>query len=311
MASSRDIKQRIRSVKNIAQITKAMEVVSMTKMRKSQQFALNARPYAMASITMLQNILKFAKNTKIPLLTVRAIKSVALVVVTTDKGLVGGFNDSVIVLAEARKKALEQKGIVVHVITVGRKAKEYFDRKKATPVFHVEGFGDYSEFSETKPVADAVLTGYQEQKWDEVHVFYTHFKSTLRQVAHERKILPTTEDALEEIISEIIPETGRFSELRKEKEERATTKYNYKYTFEPSPEALIEKLVQNLLRTALHHLILESNASEHSARMVTMKSASDNAGELKDRLTLQYNKVRQASITAEISEIVAGAEALQ
>lgn len=311
MASTRDIKRRIRSVKNIAQITKAMEVVSMTKMRRSQLFALAARPFALASVDMLKNILKFSKKIHIPeFLRMRLMRHVALVVVTTDKGLVGGFNDSVLNLAEVRMHALEDKKITVDIITVGKKGKEYFERRGITPVFHVDEYGDYTSFAETKPVAEKIFNGYKDKQWDAVYVEYTHFKTTLKQKATERKLLPTTESVLEDIIEEIIPEYGRFSGLLKQQNEQQT-KYNYTYTFEPSAGQLIEGLVTNLLLTSMHHIFLESNASEHSSRMVTMKSASDNALDLKDRLTLEYNKVRQAGITAEISEIVAGAEALQ
>jgi F-type H+-transporting ATPase subunit gamma len=290
-----------------------MEVVSMTKMRKSQQFALAARPYALASLDMLKNILKYAKKSDVPaMLRNRTIHTVAIVVITTDKGLVGGFNDKVIALAEARRKELAAQNIETVFITIGKKAREYFERRGQQVVFHGEGYGDHTSVDETQPITNAVLQGFIQKKWDAVYIVYTHFKTTLRQEALERTLLPTTEPALEKIIEEIIPEHGRYSELKQSKQFSAQTHmYNYSYTFEPSAGALIEKLISNLLHTAMHHIILESNASEHSARMVTMKNASDNAKELKERLTLEFNKVRQASITAEISEIVAGAEALQ
>jgi F-type H+-transporting ATPase subunit gamma len=281
MASSRDIKGRIRSVKNIAQITKAMEVVSMTKMRKSQQFALAARPYALAALDMLRNILKLSKKKDIPdFLKARVVTNALIVVVTTDKGLVGGFNDAVITLSEARRAALQASGNSVAIITVGKKAKEFYARKGIVPVQSFDEYGDYTEFSETKPIFDAIISGYRNKAWDEVYIMYTHFKTTLRQQAFERKLLPTTESALSAIINEIIPVAGRYSDLKKVRES-SSTHYHFTYTFEPSPKVLVEGLVLQLLRTAVHHLLLESNASEHSARMVTMKNARTMPASLK------------------------------
>jgi F-type H+-transporting ATPase subunit gamma len=311
MQSSRDIKRRIRSVKNIAQITKAMEVVSMNKMRRSQLFALAARPYALASLDMLRNIITFTDKKELPhFLKPRKVDRALLVVITTDKGLVGGFNDAVLQLAEKRLKVCAEQKIASEIITVGKKAKEYFERRGITLAFHFEHYGDFTKFENTKPVANILLEGYEQKKWDEVYVVYTHFKTTLKQQSVERMVLPTSEQALTVIMNEIIPEYGRYSEALKAKRAVATH-YDYSYTFEPSAASILTNLVQNLLRIAMHHILLESNASEHSARMVTMKNASDNASELQDSLTLQFNKVRQAGITAELSEIVAGAEALQ
>jgi F-type H+-transporting ATPase subunit gamma len=310
MQSSRDIKRRIRSVKNIAQITKAMEVVSMTKMRKAQQFALAARPYALATIDMLRNILKRSEQRDMPsFLKARTIRHAALVVVTTDKGLVGGFNDNVIRLAENRLRLIHDKNIVPHIITVGKKAKEHFVHQALLPEFHFEEYGDYTLFHDTRPIADTLLKGYENKTWDVVYTVYTNFRTTLKQESVEHTLLPTTEQELEKVIKEIIPEYGRHSDISNQETKIST--YNYTYTFEPSAKVMLEGLVANLLRIAFHHMMLESNASEHSARMVTMKSASDNASDLQTNLTLEFNKVRQANITAEISEIVAGAEALQ
>lgn len=311
MQSLRDIKRRIRSVKNIAQITKAMEVVSMTKMRRTQQFALAARPYALAALDMLKNLLAMTPKGKLPpLLAERAIRTILLVVVTTDKGLVGGFNDAVFRKADAWIERRRKEKVAFEVLTVGKKAREYFDRRGVPVARGFVGHGDFVEMEETSAVTDAILDGFAGREWDAVTVIYTHFKTTLRQETIERKLLPTRESFLEHLIEEIVPEYGRWSDIRKEKLSRPTH-YNYTYKFEPSAARILSDLASSLIRIGLHHILLESNASEHSARMVTMKNASDNASELKDRLTLQSNKVRQAGITAELSEIIAGAEALQ
>jgi F-type H+-transporting ATPase subunit gamma len=232
------------------------------------------------------------------------------VVITTDKGLVGGFNDSVLHQAEKRMQQLQSENIHVDIVTVGRKAKEHFDRQGITSAMHLEGFGDYTEFEDTRPIAEAVLTAYKNKTWDAVYISYTHFRTTLKQENVEHQLLPASESSLENIIKDILPEYGRFSEETYHQQATAS-QYSYTYTFEPKPEKIISQLVENLLRISMHHIMLESNASEHSSRMVTMKNARDNAEELQEDLSLEFNKLRQASITAEISEIVAGAEALQ
>jgi F-type H+-transporting ATPase subunit gamma len=310
MSSTRDIQKRIRSVKNIAQITKAMEVVSMNKMRRSQLFALAARPYALASLDMLKNLLRMTtKKLLPPMLIENKVIHPVLVIITADKGLVGGFNDNVLRSAEKWIEEKEKNNIQYSLITVGKKAKDHFEREHISPVRVFSDYGDFTEFSDTRSVAEYVLSGFEEGKWDGVDIAYTHFKTTLKQETALRTLLPASQSSLEDIIQEIIPEYGLYSELRNAPEKH--TKYNYKYKFEPSAERILTYLVSSILKIAFHHVMLESNASEHSARMVTMKNASDNATDLKSRLTLQMNKARQAGITAEISEIIAGAEALQ
>ncbi len=189
MASSRDIKTRIRSVKNIAQITKALEVVSMNKMRRSQQFALAARPYARASLDMLRSILRYSPEVHLPaLVRERKVSTVALIVVTTDKGLVGGFNEAVIRMAEARKDAYLKQGITIQIVTVGKKATDHFTRRKIKNLIHFQDFGNFTRFHETRSVADVLIQGFIKKEWDIVDVVYTHFKTTLKQETVERKL---------------------------------------------------------------------------------------------------------------------------
>ncbi len=310
MASLRDIKKRIRSVKNIAQITKAMEVVSMNKMRKSQQFAFAARPYSLAAVDMLKNLLhRTPKNSWPEIFKNRKATSVLLVVITADKGLVGGFNDNVIRKAENLVAEYGNNNKKFSLVTVGKKAHDAFERENIKDIKNFTDFGDLTTFKDTKPLSDFVLKGFIDGEWDAVDIVYTHFKTTLKQEATKRSILPLRKESLNEIVQEIVPEYGRYSELKQSTV--IPTKYHYTYVIEPSAQEVMHDLVTDLLRIAVHHVMLESNASEHSARMVTMKSASDNAGELKDTLTLESNKLRQSGITSEISEIIAGAEALK
>ncbi len=307
MASTKEIKNRIKSVKNISQITKAMEAVSATKMRKSQQFAISARPYAVASLEIMKNLL--SRTPSLPaILKERPVKKSALLVVTSDKGLAGAFNSSVLKKAEAWLSQKIQNKADYTLVTVGKLARDYFTRRKYSIEKSFLKFGDYTQLQDTLPVADLTLDGFVMGQWDEVEAVYTQFRSTLKQEVVLRKLLPALKENIEEIVNGITPEHGRYSEI--EKQAVASSRYTYEYKFEPSPEEILNQLVPQLLRMHIHHIILESNASEHSARMVAMKNASDNAGELIDDLNLVYNKVRQAGITRELAEITAGAEAL-
>ncbi len=319
MASIKSIKQRIRSARNTAKITKAMELVSATKMRRSQQYALRARPYAAASLALLGNILARADTEKPPphpLFSKRSVTSRALLVVTSDKGLAGAINSTVLKKADAWLAGHED--VPRTLITVGKKAKEYYERKGAPIVESFSGFGDYSEREETAAVADALLQGFLDGSWDEAAAVYTNFRTSLVQECVARPVLPATEEGLAEAVAGILPEHGRYaspdfrlptSDFR-HGVQQSTDSYRYEYVIEPSQDAVLSSVVPQLLRLHIHHIILEANASEHSARMVAMKNASDSAGELITDFTRLYNQARQANITREIAEISAGAEAL-
>ncbi len=310
MQSLRDTKKRIRSVKNIEQITKAMEVVSMTKMRKSQGYALRARPYAVAALEMLQNLITMTPVLP-DLLQEREVKNSLLVVVTADKGLVGAFNDNVVRKAQNWIDSATKEGRAFQIIAVGKKARDYFERKEIAVEKSFVDFGDYSAFEEVLPLADIVIGGFLKADFDRVDIVYTHFRSTLRQETALRKILPATKEGIEEIVREIRPESGKYSASKDETVEGDSKIYNFEYKYEPSAKEILDILIPELLRLHIYHVVLESNASEHSARMITMKNASENAKELKGELTLLYNKARQGGITAELNEIVAGREALE
>ncbi|MBI4137789.1 MAG: ATP synthase F1 subunit gamma [Candidatus Sungbacteria bacterium] len=309
MPSTKIIKQRIQSVKNTSQITKAMEAVSATKMRRSQGFALSARPYAVASLTLLQGLLRrLPESEKLPeVIQPRPVRASCLMIITSDKGLAGALNANVLRRADSWIENQKKTGIPFALIAVGKKAKEYCERK-GIPAEHVyTGFGDYARLSQTRPIADALLAGFRSGRWDEVEAAYTNFRTTLSQQAILEKILSATEKGLAEAVAAILPERGRFAYVAEFQKEHH---YNYEYVVEPSPAAVLEILVPQLIRMHIHHIILESNASEHSARMVAMKNASESAAELIETLTLQYNKARQAGITQELVEITAGREAL-
>jgi F-type H+-transporting ATPase subunit gamma len=311
MASTKAIKQRIKSVKNTSQITKVMEVVSATKMRKSQAYALSARPYALASLEMMQNLLARTPAALMPpILSPRGVKMSCLLVVTSDKGLAGAFNGNVLKKAEAKLAEISRAETPFVIMTVGKKAKEHFEKHGAPVARSFWGYGDYSTLAETSEVADALVAGFADGSWDEAWAVYMNFRSTLAQETAVKKILPATEAGLEDAVRGILPERGRFA-VPDEKPRGKTPPYRYEYKFEPSAGLILSALVPQLIKMHIHHIILESNASEHSARMVAMKSASDNARELITDLTLLYNNARQAGITRELTEITAGREALE
>ncbi len=191
---------------------------------------------------------------------------------------------------------------------MGKKIREYAERRGMAVVKSFSGFGDYAFPHETIPVADFLINGFLNGLFDEITAVYTHFRTTLQQEAAVKRIVPATPESLEEAIRHILPERGRFSEKPKE---LPHDRYNYEYRFEPSAKEILDILIPQLIRMHIHHLLLESNASEHSARMVAMKSASDNAKDLIGTLTIAFNKARQSGITRELTEITAGREALE
>ncbi len=317
MESPQNLKKRLKSVHNINQITKAMELVSATKMRKSQQIALDSRPYAFSALELLANVsvLENLSKWKIPLFEVRKnIKRVLFVLVASDKGLAGAFNSSVFKKFEAHMRIEKEqwKKEEKLFLVVGGKAYNYLIKKNLNVIKKFVAVEDYTTPEQIKPIVDFIVGGYLEKKFDRVIIVSMHFRSALKQEPHVRRILPIDFDHIADTIKEIIPERGKFADLIKEHSinfvpDKSKLK---EYTIEPGPEKVLEKLAEHLFFIQVYHLILEANASEHSARRMAMKTASDNAAELGNALNLQYNKSRQSAITKEISEITAGAEAL-
>ena len=317
MSSTKAIKQRIRSVKNTRQITKAMEMVSAARMRKSQGYALEGRPYALASLEMLGNVLA-RTPLRSALLEERPVLRAVLVVVTSDKGLAGAFNSNILKRSE-KWLANHAQDYPVDVVAVGKKARDYFsakgrlasDGQNRAPrvVKEFFGFGDYADPAGIRPLAEYLVRGFVGRQWALIEIIYTNFRSTLKQDVAVSRLFPVDIEKVKETIEHIVPERGRFSE-KAISLKSSTADYTYEYSFEPSPAIVLESLIPHLLEMQVFHMILESNASEHSARMVAMKNASENAGDIMNELTLQYNKQRQAGITKELTEITAGTEAL-
>jgi F-type H+-transporting ATPase subunit gamma len=315
MASIQEIKRRIKAVTNTRQITKAMEMVSATKMRRSQEVALVSRPYALEVLRILGELSK--RTTYQPeIMQTREIARRAIVLVASDRGLAGSFNANVFRSFERRvEEDLKRSGNGGNelFIAVGRKAEEFIVRKGYELRASFKNFGDHVEPEEMQPLADLLVSGFLKKEWDQVTVVSTHFRTTLRQDVVVRDILPISEEKVRETTKELVPEHGRFAGMgeRGESSEESAQAWNFEYLVEPDERAVLDALAPRLVEIMIYDLVLEANASEHSARMVAMKNASENAEELKGTLTLDYNKLRQASITREVSEIVGGAEALQ
>lgn len=317
MATLRTIRLRIKGTKNIKQITRAMEGVSAVKMRKSQQVALAARPYAVAALQILKNVEASAVEERglSPLLEKRERENILLLVVTSDKGLAGPFNTNVLRTAEAFSTSIRSSAIAgpaMQVATVGKKATDYFSRRGRKPIASWTGFGDYAELEEVEPLADFILRIFDEKRTDEVSAVYTNFLSAMKQEVVVRKLLPFSEEGLEDMVRGIVPERGRFAEhdTNVTNARANDTNESKEYLFEPSPKEIFESLLPALLKIQIYHAILEANASEHSSRMIAMRNATDNAGELIKNYTVSLNKARQAAINKELAEITGGSEAL-
>lgn len=307
MESPQAIQARRRAVQNIGQITKAMEVVSATKMRKAQEVALNSRPYAWKALELLRKI-KEHSTIALPLTAPRDVKKTLLVVISSDRGLAGSFNSQVFRGTDEFLKIRAREN--VSCVVVGKKALAYAKKKGLTVVKSFTGVGDYVLPSEVSPIVSLLVQGFERGDFDEVITISTHFRTTLKQEVLTRQILPVDIERIWEALDAMIPEHGRYAEFRGVRPGEEKAREEVEYIFEPSPEEALKALVPHLVETQIYDLILEANASEHSARRVAMKNASDNADELKDGLTLSYNKARQASITNELIEITSTQNAL-
>jgi F-type H+-transporting ATPase subunit gamma len=298
----KQIKNKIISTKKTGKVTKAMESVSAVKMRKSQERAFVARPYVHAALRILSKVANSEAVLRHALVAPRTEGKLLLVVVTSDKGLAGSVNSAVLKKVEQLKAAHE----VFDIVAIGKKAVEFAVREKITILAEYTNVSDGVTLEDvsaiTKQVTDAFLPlGV----YRSVEVVYQNFLSTFEQAATKRRVLPLDPAEVHFMMQGIRPRHGKFSEVV------APTDMVIDHTLEPSAEAVFDALIPQLIQIILFHAFLESKASEHSARMVAMKNATDKSKEVVKSLTIKYNKARQAKITAEISEITAGAEAMK
>jgi F-type H+-transporting ATPase subunit gamma len=297
----KDIKFKISATNRTHKVTRAMEAVSAVKMRKTQQTALAGRPYARAALSILARLSGSSDVGRHPLANVREVKRVGLVILTSDKGLAGALNSGVIKAAAAAIEAYPKGAVTVYAY--GKKGEEYFARRGYRIARAFENKKDSVELSVMEELSAELSREFVSEAYDEVMVAYSNFKSTFEQMPTVRRLLPIAQSDVEQLVKDIVPVKGKWSEMGAI-ESPAT------YTVEPEGGDILAYLVPRLVSVSLYHLLLESKASEHSARMVAMKNASDKSKEVAHDLTRLFNKIRQAGITREVSEIVSGREAL-
>ena len=303
----RDIKSKIKSVDRTRKVTRAMEMVSAVKMRKSQIRAISGRPYAVSALSILERLGASLSAMKHPFTRVSPVSTAALIVITSDKGLCGVLNSAVLKEATRRVAALSLPTDTVSVYAFGRKGAEFFERRGYRIVEKFENVSDEISLSDLARVTKEIAEAFSKKEYDRVDIIYTNFRSTFEQSAISGTVLPLSLHDIEKIVAGIIPEKGKFSP---NVGLTMSHKVPASYTVEPSPEEVLAFVLPRLVSTLFYHALLESKASEHSARMVAMKNASDKSRDRSKLLTRKYNKARQAIITREVSEIVGGIEAM-
>ena len=287
MAGSKEIRTKIKSVQNTRKITKAMEMVAASKMRKAQDRMRTARPYAEKIRNVIAHISQANPEYRHPFLVERdSVKRIGIIVITTDKGLCGGLNTNILRLAMNKMKEWEAEGEEIEVCAIGNKGLGFMQRLSANIVSHVVGLGDKPQMEKMLGAIKLMLDGYTQDRFDRVMIFNTRFVNTMKQEPTMEQLLPLTGDSI------------------------GAPEGSWDYIYEPDAQVVLEQVLTRYVEALIYQAVAENMASEQSARMVAMKAASDNAATVIDELTLIYNKTRQAGITKELSEIVAGAAAV-
>ena len=287
MAGGREIKTKIKSVQNTRKVTRALEMVSASKIRKAQDRMKTSRPYARAMKQVIGHLAQANTDYQHPFMVERKdVKRVGFIIVSSDRGLAGGLNNNLFrkMLGEIRQ--WNEKGVEVDVVTIGQKASVYFRRVKVNMLASVSHLGDTPKLDQLIGVIKVMLDGYTEASLDRVFVVYNDFVNTMTQRAAFDQLLP-------------LPAA-----------ETQVARHDWDYIYEPDAATVIDHVITRYIESLVYQAVLENVASEHAARMVAMKAASDNATKLIGTLNLVYNKARQAAITQEISEIVGGAAAV-
>ena len=335
MATQKDIKNRISSVKNIQKITRAMEMVAAARLRRAEQRIAAMRPYADAIRRMTRRAVQAAEH--IPSLPVLQehdqVQNVGLLLVTGDRGLAGSFNSQIIRAGNRRARELEADGKTVRWYAIGKRGVSSLGFRGLDVSGEYTGFTDRPAYSDAREVADDITAGYVDEHVDRVEIFYNHFISAMTQTVSHETLLPLqqaeflggddeedAEGSDGERNSESTDDSRQGSGSGASGDDRGGDREGGEgahidhsrslWIYEPGPEEILERLAPDYVEISIYRALLESTASEHGARMTAMRSASDNASELIDDLTLEANRQRQAEITQEIMEVVAGAEAL-
>src|SRR5215204_590028 len=301
--AEKELKNRVASVKNVQKITRAMEMISAARLRRAEQRILSLRPYASAIRRMTRHAAEAAENIPhLPILRERdEIGTVGMLLVTSDRGLAGAFNGQIIRAGIRAAADLERDGKDVVFSASGRRGVGSLNFRKRTPAGAYVGFTDRPAYGNARDIASDLIAAYVDGDVDRVEIFYNHYISPLQQRVTRETLLPLQQAS----ILEEEDEDEREEDRREEQgHHRALVEY------EPEPEEILQRLVPVYVEISIFRALLESTASEHGARMTAMRNASENAGELIDTYTLQMNRQRQADITQEIMEVVAGAESL-
>ena len=289
MAAGKEIRGKIKSVENTKKITKAMEMVAASKMRKAQERMLAARPYSEKIRNIAAHLGQANPEYVHPFMQVNDTPKVGVIVVTTDKGLCGGMNTNVLRVVTAKLRELQDQGISSEAVAIGSKGLGFLNRVGAKVVSHVTGLGDTPHLESLIGPAKVLLDAYAEGKISKVYLSYTRFINTMKQESVMEQLLPLSS-----------------AQMQAEK----TSGSSWDYIYEPDAQTVIDELLVRYVESLVYQAVADNMASEQSARMVAMKAATDNAGNVISELKLVYNKTRQAAITTELSEIVAGAAAV-
>lgn len=294
MPSTREIRRRIKSIKNTRQITKAMEMVAASKMQKAVNLALASRNYSRLAWELITNLSQITNFELHPLLQKRQGNRILLVLATSDRGLCGMYNSNIIKSFLEFVKILGEDNSSVDILVIGKKGEDMVKRLKKNIIASFVKFSDNPNILDTRAIAKVVLDDYINNKYDKVYLAYTDYISALRQVPKVKQLLPLEkiEGLDESLVGYRIPD-------------------KIEYLFEPNTEQVLEVMLPRLVEMQIYQAILESKASEHSSRMLAMKNASDGARDLIDDLTLTYNQVRQSAITSELADIIGGRVALE
>lgn len=295
MATLREVRSRISGVKKTEKITRAMKMVAAAKLRRAQAAVIAARPYAKGMKRLLQHLLPAIETGSEPLLTPRPVRTLAIIVVTSDRGMCGAFNTNIVRTAQERiAAAVVEHGphTQVRLYCLGKKGVDFFTRKQMVLAARYPGIFAKLIFGDSQKIAREVVDAFLRGDIDRVDIVYNEFKSAVRQQIVVEQYLPIVPDA-------------------QEVAEAAATKRIPNYIYEPSQQSLMSGLLPRYLNFTLWRMLLESSAAEEGSRMTAMENATENANEMIDTLQLQYNKARQAAITKELLEVVSGAEALR
>ena len=291
MPTLRDIRKRLKAIQSTKKITAAMKMVAAAKMRKVQDRMLNFRPYASRMGTVLTDLASVAERELHPLLALRMKKNVEVIVITSDKGLCGAFNTNILKAANNYINDLKKEGVGLTLSVVGRKARDFFRRRNVPMRNAWIGLSGRISYTNAQEIAGNIIEGYTGETFDEVVVIYNEFKSMIAQKVTIMKLLPV----------------GVIEGEASQKESSMKADYLY----EPSRAAIFERLLPKHIEIQIYRALLESSAAEEAARMAAMENATKNCSELITKVTLLANKVRQASITKELMDIVGGVEALK